>query len=79
MGETVLDFSAVANQVNGVDIIADDFHIEGLTILEAPKDALRIEDSSDIVIRGVEATWANEEDSSNGAYGLYPVQRSSGC
>jgi len=74
MGETVLDFSEVANQVNGVDVIADDFHIEGLTILEAPKDALRIEDSSDIVIRGVEATWVNEDDSSNGAYGLYPVR-----
>ena len=26
MGETVLDFSKVANQVNGVDVIADDFH-----------------------------------------------------
>jgi len=74
MGETVLDFSKVANQVNGVDVIADDFHIEGLTILEAPKDALRIEDSSDIVIRGVETTWTNEDDSSNGAYGIYPVQ-----
>ncbi len=74
MGRTVLDFGAVANQLNGVDVIADDFHIEGLTILDAPKDGLRIEDSSDIVIRGVEATWTNEDDSANGAYGLYPVQ-----
>lgn len=74
MGRSILDFGGVANQVNGVDVIADDFHIEGLTILDAPKDGLRIEDSSDIVIRGVEATWTNENDSANGAYGLYPVQ-----
>ncbi len=74
MGRSTLDFGGVANQVNGVDVIADDFHIEGLTILDAPKDALRIEDSSDIVIRGVETTWTNEDDPANGAYGLYPVQ-----
>ena len=74
MGRSVLDFGGVANQVNGVDVVVDDFHIEGLTILDAAKDGLRIEDSSDIVIRGVEATWTNENDSANGAYGLYPVQ-----
>jgi parallel beta-helix repeat protein len=73
-GVTVLDFGSNANQTNGVDVIADDFHIEGLTILDAPKDGLRIEDSDGIVIRGVEATWTNASDSENGAYGLYPVK-----
>lgn len=74
MGKTVLDLGEVANQVNGVDVVADDFHIEGLTIVDAPKDGLRIEDSDGIVIRGVEATWTNENDPDNGAYGLYPVR-----
>ena len=74
MGVTVLDLGTNVNQTNGVDVIADDFHIEGLTILDAPKDGLRIEDSSDIVIRGVETTWTNESDPANGAYGLYPVK-----
>lgn len=74
MGRSILDIGSATNQVNGVDVIADDFHIEGLTILDAPKDALRIEDSSDIVIRGVETTWTNEDDPANGAYGIYPVQ-----
>jgi parallel beta-helix repeat protein len=74
MGKSVLDFGTVANQVNGVDVIVDDFHIEGMTVLDATKDAVRIEDSSDIVIRGVETTWTNEDDPANGAYGIYPVQ-----
>ncbi len=74
MGETILDFASTVNQTNGVDVIADDFHIEGLTIIDAPKDGLRIEDSSDIVIRGVETTWTNESDPDNGDYGIYPVK-----
>lgn len=74
MGLSVLDFGINENQTNGVDVIADDFHIEGLTILDSPKDGLRVEDSDGIVIRAVEATWTSESDPDNGAYGLYPVK-----
>ena len=74
MDETLLDFGAMTVQANGVDAVADGFRIEGLTILDAPKDGLRVEDSEGVTIRGVRATWTNESDPSNGGYGLYPVR-----
>ncbi|MBX2798959.1 MAG: right-handed parallel beta-helix repeat-containing protein [Myxococcales bacterium] len=72
--KSILDFSPVQVQVNGVDMVGDDVHVEGLTILEAPKDGLRIENSDGVVIRRVKVSWANESDSTNGAYGIYPVK-----
>jgi parallel beta-helix repeat protein len=60
--------------VNGVDVVVDDFHIEGLNIINAKKDGLRIEDSDGIIIRAVKVEWTNGPDSSNGAYGIYPVR-----
>jgi len=74
MDQTVLDFAGVTVQANGVDVVGDDFLIQDLTIVDAVKDGLRIEDSSDIVIRRVRATWSAGPVPENGAYGLYPVK-----
>ncbi len=71
---TVLDFSTQMAQSNGVDVIGDNFTIEQLTITDAKKDGLRIEDSTDVVIRFVKVTWANGPATENGAYGIYPVR-----
>jgi len=71
---TILDFSTQMTQANGVDIVGDDVHVEGFTIHEAQKDGLRIEESDGVVIRAIKANWENENDSTNGAYGLYPVR-----
>jgi parallel beta-helix repeat protein len=72
--DSVLSLTNAANQVNGVDVIGDRFTIEDLTIEDAPKDGLRIEDSDHVVIRRVKATWSNGPSPDNGAYGLYPVK-----
>lgn len=74
MDLTTLDFGEMTAQGNGVDVVSTGFTIEDLTILDAPKDGLRIEDSNDVVIRRVRATWTNENDPTNGGYGLYPVR-----
>ena len=74
MDETVLDFGSVAAQSNGVDSVGDGFEVGDFTILDAPKDGLRVEDSDSIVIRRLRATWTNEGDMNNGAYGIYPVK-----
>ncbi len=74
IGETTLDFSGVTTQVNGVDVVGDRFLAEGFTILNATKDALRVEDSDTVTIRAVETTWSTGVDSGNGAYGIYPVK-----
>ena len=74
MDRTTLDFGGGATQFNGLDVIGDRFTVADLTILDAPKDALRIEDSDDVVVRRVRTTWTLVGDSSNGSYGIYPVR-----
>ncbi len=74
MGMTILDFANTEAQVNGVDVVGDRFVIEGMTLRDAKKDALRIEDSDEVTIRAVETTWSGGALSTNGAYGIYPVK-----
>lgn len=74
MDATTLDFSAMAVQANGVDAIAQGIVVQDFQIVDAKKDGLRIEDSSDVVIRRVRATWSAGPNPTNGGYGLYPVR-----
>ncbi len=75
MDLTVIDLApASESQVNGVDSVGDGFLIQDLTIQNATKDALRVEDSSNIIIRRVRTTWSAGPSSENGAYGIYPVR-----
>ena len=74
MDATVLDFQAQTTQSNGVDVIGDGFSITDLTITDATKDGLRIEDSTNVIIRRIRVTWAAGPSSDNGAYGIYPVR-----
>jgi parallel beta-helix repeat protein len=76
MDETVLSFTqaGVDTQINGVDAVADDFLIQDLQVLDAPKDAIRVENSVGVTYRRVRTTWTEEENSENGAYGIYPVR-----
>ncbi|MDG1483884.1 MAG: parallel beta-helix domain-containing protein [Myxococcota bacterium] len=76
MDLTTLDFAEEKVQTNGVDAISDGFLIQGLTVIDAKKDGIRVEDSEGITFRDVRATWRNKESSENGAYGLYPVSSS---
>jgi parallel beta-helix repeat protein len=71
---TVLDFATQTTQSNGVDVVGDDFSISQLTIRDSKKDALRIEDSTNVRIQFVKTTWTNEDDPNNGSYGIYPVR-----
>lgn len=71
---TTLDFAAQATQSNGIDVVGNNFTVRDLAIVDAKKDGLRIEDSDGVTIQRVRATWRNEQDSTNGSYGLYPVK-----
>jgi parallel beta-helix repeat protein len=72
--KTTLDFGATTTQGNGVDAIGNDFLIQDLTVLDAPKDGIRVEASTGVVFRRIRATWSQASSSSNGAYGIYPVK-----
>ena len=55
---------------------ADDFVIEDLAIEDTIGDALKINESTNVIIRRVRTEWTNGPDPENGAYGIYPVQSS---
>lgn len=72
--KTTLDFGGATAQGNGVDVVGNDFLIQDLTVLDAPKDGIRVEASTGVVYRRIRATWTTPSSSSNGAYGIYPVK-----
>ncbi|MBS1120035.1 MAG: hypothetical protein H6Q90_2263 [Deltaproteobacteria bacterium] len=71
---TILDFAPTTTQVNGVDVVGDNFLIQDLTVQDSPKDGIRVEDSNGVVFRRIRATWTTPSDPTNGGYGIYPVK-----
>ncbi|MEQ8312992.1 MAG: parallel beta-helix domain-containing protein [Gammaproteobacteria bacterium] len=74
MDESILSFANQAQGAEGLLVTADDFIIEDLAIEDTVGDALKINESTNVTIRRVRTEWTNGPDSSNGAYGIYPVQ-----
>jgi parallel beta-helix repeat protein len=72
--KTTLDFGAAMTQSDGIYAIGNDFLVQDLTVLDAPKDGIRVESSSGVVFRRIRATWSKESNPNNGAYGIYPVK-----
>lgn len=71
---TVLVFANAAANANGLDVVGDLFTVRDLAIFDAKKDALRVETSTDVKIQRVRTEWSQENASTNGAYGIYPVR-----
>jgi parallel beta-helix repeat protein len=72
--QSTLDFGATTTQVNGVDVIGDDFLVQDLTVKDSPKDGIRVEATNGIVFRRIRSTWSTPGASTNGSYGIYPVK-----
>jgi parallel beta-helix repeat protein len=71
---TTLDFAPTTTQVNGVDAMGDDFLIQDLTVIDAKKDGIRVEASKGVVYRRIRVTSSTPSQTTNGAYGIYPVK-----
>ncbi|MBM88695.1 MAG: hypothetical protein CMQ41_09990 [Gammaproteobacteria bacterium] len=74
MNESILSFANQAQGAEGLLVTANDFVIEDLAIEDTVGDALKINESKNVVIRRVRTEWTNGPNSENGAYGIYPVQ-----
>lgn len=72
--ETILNF---ANQTAGAEgIIATNMSnvlFSDFTIKETPGDAIKVKDSHGVTFCDMATIWESVADSTNGAYGLYPV------
>ena len=74
MDKTVLSFKNQIAGAEGLLVTASDFTIEDLAIEDAKGDALKVNEGDNITIRRIRTEWTNGPDTSNGAYGIYPVQ-----
>ncbi len=74
MDSTVLSFKNQAQGAEGLLVNADDFVIEDIALEDTVGDALKINQSSNVTIRNVRTEWTGGPLTSNGAYGIYPVQ-----
>lgn len=71
---TILDFSG---QLSGAQGIMGD-HLNqvifaNLTVQDAPGDGIKVKDSDGVAFINVGAVFTGDADSTNGAYGIYPV------
>ena len=70
---TALSFKGQTAGSAGMLVKADDFTIEDLAIEDAAGDALKIDGGTNITIRRVRVEWTDGPKTTNGPYGLYPV------
>lgn len=74
MDSTVLSFKNQVAGGEGLLVNGNGFTIEDIGIEDSRGDALKIARGDNIIIRRVRTEWTNGPDTSNGAYGIYPVQ-----
>lgn len=74
MDKTVLSFKGQVVGPEGLLVNANDFTIENLALEDTKGDALKINQGRNITIRGVRVEWTGGPQTTNGAYGLYPVK-----
>ena len=71
---SILSFKNQMQGAEGLIVAADDFVIEDLAIEDTVGDALKINESNNVTVRRIRTEWTGGALSSNGAYGIYPVQ-----
>ena len=74
MDKTILSFKDQKAGAEGLLVNAGDFTLENLAIEDSKGDGLKINEGDNITIRGVRVEWTGGPKTTNGAYGIYPVQ-----
>ena len=72
--KSILSFKHEISGPEGMLVYANDFTIENLAIEDSKGDGLKINDGQNITIRGVRVEWTAGPQTTNGAYGIYPVK-----
>ncbi len=73
-GKTILSFKG---QIEGAEGMlfknVKGLTLEGFTVADSKGDGIKIQGSTNVIMRDLEATWTGGQTQNNGAYGLYPV------
>ena len=72
--KTVLSFKGQASGGAGLEATGDQFVLEGLAIEDTAGNAIKVLGADGVIFRDVRTEWTGPAASSNGAYGIYPVQ-----
>ncbi|WP_235297483.1 parallel beta-helix domain-containing protein [Portibacter marinus] len=72
--ETILSFLEQTSGAEGLRITADSITLLDFTVADAKGDAIKLQDCKGVNVMGVKTTWTQGAKSTNGGYGLYPVQ-----
>ncbi|MEO2047675.1 MAG: parallel beta-helix domain-containing protein, partial [Pirellulales bacterium] len=72
--QTVLSFKGQYSGNQGIKATGDNFIIEGLAVEDTAGNAIKVLGVQNVTFRNVRVEWKGEAKSSNGAYGIYPVQ-----
>tara|TARA_B110000196_G_C21096916_1_gene640480 strand:+ start:321 stop:1511 length:1191 start_codon:yes stop_codon:yes gene_type:complete len=75
MDKSILSFINQVEGAQGISITnSSNITLEDFTVRDSKGDAIKTQYVDGIIFRGITAEWTGGPKSSNGAYGLYPVQ-----
>lgn len=74
MDKTILSFKGQKAGPAGMQVTADAFTLEDLSIEDTQGDALKVNGANHVTIRRVRTEWTAGPRETNGSYGIYPVQ-----
>jgi parallel beta-helix repeat protein len=74
MYKTILDFSNQMSGAQGLLVTSDEVLLKDFAVINAKGDALKVVGVDGIYMINLRVEWTNGPATSNGAYGLYPVQ-----
>jgi parallel beta-helix repeat protein len=73
MDKTIFDFSEQTEGAEGVKVVANHFTIQDIAIIDVKGDGIKVQAAYGVVFRRLRVEWTKDGDSTNGAYGIYPV------
>lgn len=71
---TILDFSGQTEGANGISSTSDGVTFASFTVRNTPGDGIRVTGADGVTFRDLNVTWSGGPQTTNGAYGIYPVQ-----
>ena len=71
---SILDFTNQVGAGEGLMVTSDDVVLRNFAVENSRGDGIKSKEADRIVYDGLRVEWTNGPDSSNGAYGIYPVE-----
>ena len=76
MDDTILNFSKQASGAQGLLVTSNQVTLKEFSVEDAKGDAIKVIGAKGIYMINVKTEWTGGPNSSNGAYGFYPVESS---